>query len=594
MKTSIRFFSSQKRLYLLLIIAAFFIGLFCAHIRKLTLAEDLRFQHFTNNLFKKEVTSNTLTLHYTLADPKSYNIHNTSISLGTIDSSSSSNNNQKKKELRLLLKRLNTFHSKNLSLDHQVTYDSLNLILKTAYQSTSYPLLAEPLSPTLGIQAQLPILLAEYTFRTPKDVTDYLNLLTKIPSYFQEIISFEEKKAQYGYFMSKTTAERIIEQCNTFTNNPNQNYLISVFEDKIHSCIFLDPTQKKDAIQKNKHLILTAVIPSYQMLSQKLTELKDSGKNPYGLYYYPNGSDYYLCYLQASTGIYDSIETIVNRLKIQMQSDYIQIQKLLAAYPDLPTKCDDTQTAQIIDLSPKEMLSHLQNQMSSEFPAIQNVDYSIKYVHKDLETYLSPAFYLTPPIDTLSPNNIYINPHANQKGLSLYATLAHEGFPGHLYQTLYSGKTASNPIRNILSNSGFVEGWASYIESYAYEYAPVSREIGQYLARNRSFYLCLYSLLDIYIHYYGWNFAQTAEYLNALGIHDTDSQKEIYQILIEDPGNYLKYCLGSLYIQDLKSYAKKTAPDTFDCKKFHQALLTMGPVPFPVLKKYIIQYMSLQ
>lgn len=593
MKSCTHLFKKQKLLPYLLIMTAFFIGLFSAHIRKLTWSEDLQFQQFTNTFFKEEVASNTLTLHYTLADPESYGIHKQNITLGTIALPFSSKDASQKERLNLLRQKLNTFHPKNLSFTNQVTYDSLKLILETTCQSTSYPFLSEPLSPTLGIQAQLPILLAEYTFRTQKDVEDYLELLGEIPDYFQEIISYEESKAQYGYFMKHTTAKKIIEQCNTFTNNPEQNYLLSVFDYKIQECDFLDDTQKKHFLKKNKHLISTALIPSYQMLSRNLTKLKDSGKNPYGLYYYPNGTDYYLCLIQSSTGIYDSIDFLTNRLKAQMHSDYKQIQKLLSTNQNLPKQCDDNKTAQTINLSPAEMLSHLQKQMTSDFPFLSKVDYSIKYVHKDLEPYLSPAFYLTPPIDTLTPNNIYINPYTNQKGLSLYATLAHEGFPGHLYQTLYSSNANTDPIRKLLSNSGFVEGWASYIESYAYEYAPVHNEIGQYMALNRSFYLCLYSLLDIYIHYYGWTFSQTADYLNTLGINDKAAQKEIYQILIEDPANYLKYCLGSLYIQDLKEYAKQTYPDTFDCKKFHQALLTIGPVPFPVLKKYLIPYMEL-
>ena len=68
-----------------------------------------------------------------------------------------------------------------------------------------------------------------------------------------------------------------------------------------------------------------------------------------------------------------------------------------------------------------------------------------------MKEYLSPAFYLTPPMDTGTPNVIYINPAASYQGLELFTTLAHEGFPGHLYQTVtFQRQKSSNIIFRIL------------------------------------------------------------------------------------------------------------------------------------------------
>ncbi|MFR5970913.1 MAG: DUF885 family protein [Clostridium sp.] len=50
---------------------------------------------------------------------------------------------------------------------------------------------------------------------------------------------------------------------------------------------------------------------------------------------------------------------------------------------------------------------------------------------------LSPAFYLTPPIDEPAANVIYINHAAKYRHQNLHATLAHEGYPGHLFQNCY-------------------------------------------------------------------------------------------------------------------------------------------------------------
>lgn len=164
-----------------------------------------------------------------------------------------------------------------------------------------------------------------------------------------------------------------------------------------------------------------------------------------------------------------------------------------------------TSTPSAAETSPEQILEDLQKQIQTDFPAVPSTSYEVKYVHPDLEEHLSPAFYLTPPIDTLSPNDIYINRHANMSGLELYTTLAHEGFPGHLYQTITFASSAPDPVRYLPAMGGYVEGWATYAESFAYTYYQPDSTDGQLAWLNRSLNLCMMSLLDTVIHYNGWN-----------------------------------------------------------------------------------------
>ncbi len=126
-----------------------------------------------------------------------------------------------------------------------------------------------------------------------------------------------------------------------------------------------------------------------------------------------------------------------------------------------------------------------------------------------LKDFLSPAFYLTPPADVNSPNSIYLNPADEMTGIDLYSTLAHEGFPGHLYQTVSFSRSDPLLIRHLYAPSGYVEGWATYVESYACRYAARNLDANtQALCRlwylNRSVHLTLCSLLDLGIHSQGW------------------------------------------------------------------------------------------
>ena len=90
---------------------------------------------------------------------------------------------------------------------------------------------------------------------------------------------------------------------------------------------------------------------------------------------------------------------------------------------------------------------------------------------------------------------------------------------------------------------------------------------------NRSVNLCLYSLMDIGIHYQGWTQAVTERLLNSMGITDASAAAEIYQYIVETPANYLKYYWGYLNFLDLKNEKETTLGDDFNLKEFHRQIL---------------------
>ena len=421
------------------------------------------------------------------------------------------------------------------------------------------------------------------------DINDYFSLLSCLPDYYNELAEFESQKAKRGLFMSDASLERLLTQCQTMLSS---DYLASAFKDKINSLQNADTLTKKQAdsyLSLHEKLIHTCVIPSYQSLSEKLSALKGSEKNDRGLAGFPDGTAYYHYLIQSQVGDFRSTNEIEERLFTQLALDYRQMQTLLSQNPSL------AQNLSVFSLSatPEEMLSYLNKAMQTDFPDLDSPKYEVKYVPTSMEEFSSPAFYLTPPADTLSPNTIYINRSSQVNPAELFTTLAHEGFPGHLYQTLYYGNQNPAPIRNLLGCSGYIEGWATYVESISYGYAAsyfkVEPELLQLLWQNRSISLCLYSLLDIKIHEYGWTLAQVTQSLHGFGIASDDTCKEIYQYIIENPANYLKYYLGYLNFMDLRDLAEKKAGDKFDKKEFHRFVLETGPAPFPVIEKYVLE-----
>ena len=546
-----------------------------------------QFEQYTDELFFTDVQGNALNLHYTLAAPEKLGITDYPVSLGNFDPSQISSRTLLWESRKSALEK---FPSERLSQQNQLTKDILCLAYETELLSGNNYLLEEYLSPSLGVQAQLPILLAEYTFRREQDVQDYIKLLASVDTYFQSILTFEQLKSQNGTFMSDTTVDRITEQCSAFITNPEENYLHTVFQEKLKDVPQLTAAKQKAYQKLHMKILQEQVLTAYQTLIKGLCLLKGSGKNPGGLSGLPGGKAYYEYLLKSSCGIYETVEQIQTRLLKQLQMDMEESENILHKKPELIYRITEKQPAFSVQekSSPEDILTTLQNKLLKDFPSPPETSYEVKYVHKDLEAYLSPAFYLTPPIDTLSPNDIYINEYAGMKGAELFTTLAHEGFPGHLYQTISFASTNPPKIRHLLGMSGYVEGWATYVETYAYNYADQDSDLSRLQWLNRSLNLCILSLLDTGIHYDGWSRETTTEFLSGFGITDSTAQQEIFQVIVEDPANYLKYYMGYLHFLDLREDCKKEMGEHFDIRKFHQKILEIGPCQFPILEKYVI------
>lgn len=547
-----------------------------------------QFEQYTDELFFTDVQGNALNLHYTLAAPEKLGITDYPVSLGNFDPSRISSRTLLWESRKSALEK---FPSERLSQQNQLTKDILCLAYETELLSGNNYLLEEYLSPSLGVQAQLPILLAEYTFRREQDVQDYIKLLASVNTYFQNILTFEQLKSQNGTFMSDTTVDRITEQCSAFITNPEENYLHTVFQEKLKDVPQLTAAKQKAYQKLHMKILQEQVLPAYQALIDGLCLLKGSGKNPGGLSGLPGGKAYYEYLLKSSCGIYETVEQIQTRLLKQLQMDMEESENILHKKPELIYRITEKQPAFSVQEknSPEDILKTLQNKLLKDFPSPPETSYKVKYVHKDLEAYLSPAFYLTPPIDTLSPNDIYINEYAGMKGTELFTTLAHEGFPGHLYQTISFASTNPPKIRHLLGMSGYVEGWATYVETYAYNYADQDSDLSRLQWLNRSLNLCILSLLDTGIHYDGWSRETTTEFLSGFGITDSTAQQEIFQVIVEDPANYLKYYMGYLHFLDLREDCKKEMGEHFDIRKFHQKILEIGPCQFPILEKYVLK-----
>jgi uncharacterized protein (DUF885 family) len=539
------------------------------------------FDEFLNEVFLEEVQSDTLTLNYTLTEPERYGIGTGEPTLGeyTIE-----NMQESLAKTENHLKILKSFDYETLTPEQQLTYDILLNFLEMDIVLGDYLYYSECLGPTTGIQAQLPILLAEYNFYDRDDIDMYIGLLPCVYDYFEDIAEFEREKSERGLFMKDEVADRIIEQCEAFIDNPENNFLIEYFNDKISGFEGLTENEATEYAAANRDGVLNYVIPAYELLIDTLKDLKGTGINSGGLYYFPEGQAYYEYLALSKTGSEMDIEEMADMLDEAIGNGILKITKMALSDPQLIEELEAFSSFPLTD--PDEILDDLKNDIVADFPEPVPVEYEIKYIHESLSDYLSPAMYLIPAIDDYTSNNIYINSDRTDVLSRIYTTMAHEGYPGHLYQNVYFRSQDPHPIRSLMNFIGYDEGWATYVEFCSYSYAGIDEDLAGFMEANNEIVLFMYARADIGIHYEGWTKDKALEFITGFTGDDEISER-IYETLLEEPSIYLPYAVGYLEILNLREKAENELGSRFSVRDFHKFLLDIGPAQYTVIDDYM-------
>lgn len=539
------------------------------------------FRQFTEDLFCSQVCSDSLTLNYTLSHPERYGICSLPDGLlplaadETPDECAAYEN---------LLKTLESFDKDKLDDEHKLLYEILAYSLENSVEGQSYRNFFEDLGPVSGIQAQLPVLLCEYRIEDAADLSQYFSILQSIPSYFDFLAEREKSKQLTGTLPARSTLSHIGNQCREWLYKDGSSLLISVFNTRASSFSFLDEAGKKKAIKKNKRLVEKKVVPAYRTLLKEIEALMPLGTKDGALCHYPGGKPYYAYLVRTTTGSSMDVPSLFSSLKEMLENSRKTLTAYAVSNPSLFSSCLDYTNA---FQTPEQILNELKEKTSADFPIPSGTSCTIKYVDKSLEEYLSPAFYLTPPIDNNTSHVIYVNNSSRFDRSSLYSTLAHEGYPGHLLQNAYMQQKKLPVLRYVLSFGGYSEGWASYSEIYSCRYLGASEKETEILQNSAIADLCLYGLSDIGVHYFGWGNESLYKFLKPYGISDPDTAEKLRDTIVDEPASYLKYSVGYLEFTRLKELFQEKDGSTYTDMRFHTFVLDMGEAPFSILESHM-------
>lgn len=551
--------------------------------------ESLTFDEFTDKLFKETISTDVLTLHYALKNPDAYGIEDVPLSLGDIETEFDQASHD---EMAAEYQQLLSYEDTGLTEDQFLTFDILDkyMSMLLTYDTEELFYYQEPFAGLSGLQTQLPLVLSEYTLRSAQDVEDYLVLLEDVPRYINDALTFEQKKSEAGLFMSDESADEVIKTCREWLDDPDGISLISIFPDKVAGVPGLTQDQITDFTARNETAVRECVVPAYEKVIETFTALKGTGTNPLGIGAFEHGDTYYESLIRMQTGTDMTAEELDDYIEDAIETLYGELFTLIQANPALYDQMD--QAPEVPYDSPEDMLNALTTAIEDEFPPAVSKNYTINYVPASMEESMNPAFYMLPPMDDKDQNVIYINKGQIGDDLSLFTTLAHEGYPGHLYQQSWFISHDPVPIRTQLNFLGYVEGWASYVEALANHYVGMEEDLAEAWRINTELTLCLYLQMDLGIHTKDWTEEDLADFLSEYGIGDEETAHEIFRTIVTDPASYLPYGIGELEIRSMRAEAEETLGDAFDPVAFHTFLLDIGPCQFDIIRDYFEDFLK--
>jgi len=573
-------------------------------------AEELQaaFDAFILEDFVDSLQDQYLSLHYTLLQPQTYGIDPDAVEVNLGPVITEEYLAQARQENQELAERFATFDYERLTPQQQETYRLYQYLLELSDQSLSEDLvyMGAAFSPMQGLQNELVSLLMEFDFYSLEDVEAYLLLMEDIPRYVDGTLDFTKVQAEKGYFMADYSADSAIAYCRKQVNAGDNSALLTAVLSNLDNCSLLDEAQKTQYKERATEVFHQSVLPAYQRMADTLESLKSPDNNQLGLYYFDKGKEYYEYLFRQKTG---SSRTIEEAKDLLMETISIALEGIsqVIEEDEFTYRQYAHEGIQIEYSSLDEMLDQLETAIFDDFPYIEPVDYTIRYLDPQVAVDGIGAYYVVPPLDSQQTQKIKVNPNGNMdfSDPSTFTILAHEGLPGHLYQTNFVRQNLKDdPFRQDVSILGYSEGYATYCELYSLNYladavklSEEDREEGgvaeRMLTLEQNFKLLensIFALCDIGIHYEGWDEEELLDFLG--NFFEMEDASAVFQQLAGDPAGFLSYYVGCAEFLQLRLQAMEELGDLFDDMAFHRCILEGGDLPFDLLGERVDAYIA--
>ncbi len=516
------------------------------------------------------------------------------------------------------------------SLDqlHEFDFDALNEADQLSYQVYEYGMerrieaagffrLAYPVTQMYSFPAQSQLMLVRYhTVETVEDAEAYISRLRNYETAMGQVAALIRDRTDLGVLPPTFTYPMVLTVVEEAISG-------APFDDGEASTLLKDFTGKVEALdisQEEKDRLLAEATGAmvgpmargFRDVASALHEAIPLSTTEDGVWRLPNGDAYYAERVRANTQtdmtpdeIHDWGLVEVARIHDQMREIMVEVgfegtlQEFFVHMQTNPDNfypnTDEGREAFLTDA--RAMTDELMARTPEFFNLLPQAPMEVRRVEAFREEMGTIAHYNRPAPDGSQPGIYY----ANLRTMDLWprhimeAITYHEGVPGHHFQIALMQELEGLPdfrTQGMFRNTAFVEGWGLYSELVAHDMGFYEDPYSNFGRLATDIWRAVRLVVDTGMHHKRWTRQEAYDYMlenSALSAGVVEAEINRYIIW---PGQALAYRVGKQRILDLRGEAQEALGDEFDIRYFHDAVLSSGAVPLPILEANVRRYIE--
>ncbi|MBO4637006.1 MAG: DUF885 family protein [Clostridiales bacterium] len=508
--------------------------------------------------------------------PENFGIEIDEVSWGTGYSNDPEDEEEEDTFVEDILERLYAIDYETLSPDDRVFYDKIVYDMEDTQFASEYTALGyyeSTFNALVGPQCDVMFLLDVLKFDDVQDAEDYITLIRDIDRYYDELCLFEEDRAAYGFASSDSIYSDVADSFDALVEQEDDCFLYESFENRLDNINGLSAADRERLIADHEDAMRNVFFPEMQECSDRMRALIGSGGPEGGVLEYPYGAEYFAYAFRGQSNCSRDIESVTEDLE---EYTYNMIDDYKATLSGNYLLYLSYLTHEYTQGDTADNLEWLREQVvGTDFPELCDHEYALIDVPEAMEDNFSPAAYLGYHLDTFDSNQIITNNANVDEDFGI--TCAHEGYPGHMFQSVYTRMATDHPYMYIFDSTAYAEGWATYVENYSFKYFEDDEDLITVLSSEDQLNILLMARWDIGINYDGWTIGDCIDYYEDLmdvepGTITEEDLESTYNLLASDPCYAVKYGVGFLNTTEIMQTLHDRHPQATDLE-IHTAYL---------------------
>lgn len=470
------------------------------------------------------------------------------------------------KDTQEYLDRLYAIDYESLDESDRVFYEKITYDIEQELYMEQYPgynFLTPVFNSFTSQQCEILFVLDVISFKTKEDAENYIAVLKDIDRYYDELCTFEEARVELGYAGSDELYDGVVESFENLVKQKDDCFLYESFEKRLDNIKGLSDDDREQLIKDHEDAMKNVVFPEFEECAKRMGALKGNCKNEQGgLCGFEHGKELYDIVMMNKSNSSITPQEAADELDKQLKVLYGKILSTWE-YMDHDYTAGDLQ----------ENLDSLYDQIFEYFPEIPEHKYNFMTVPDVFKDSFSPAAYLGYHIDSYDDNMLLVNSAADNADFG--TVVAHEAYPGHMYQSLYTRSISDHYYMVIFDSIGYAEGWAQYVEVNSPLFFGASDDAVDAFVVESLLDLYLMGRCDIGYNYEGWTNEDAVDHFTeifGMSLLTEDGLDWTKEICTANPGYPLPYAMG--YYEITKTLdAIFALDDTMDVKTLHTIYL---------------------